>query len=261
MFYWIYDYPTGYMGGLFAFVFVATTCLGIVLLRPIARSWIHTERRANDMVGFTLSSFSVLYGLLLGLLAVAAYQNFSSVGDIVTKEASSLAALYRDLAGYPQPIRGRLEDNLREYTRHVIEESWPQQRRGIVPTPWGQITSFFDELLTFNPTEKREEIIHAETLRQFNTFVELRRSRLASVTTGIPAVLWWVVAVGALINIGLIWMLDMEVHVHVLLGGALSLFLGIVIFLIAAMDNPFRGDVSVGPDAFQLVYDTLMKPK
>src|SRR5271169_6689087 len=102
MFYWIYDYPSGLMGALFALVFVATTCLGILLLRPIARSWIHTERRANDMVGFTLSSFSVLYGLLLGLLAVAAYQNFSSVGDIVTKEASSLAALYRDLAGYPQ---------------------------------------------------------------------------------------------------------------------------------------------------------------
>jgi hypothetical protein len=55
-------------------------------------------------------------------------------------------------------------------------------------------------------------------------------------------------------------MLDMEVHVHVLLSGVLSIFLGVVIFLIAAMDNPFRGDVSVGPDSFQLVYDSLMKP-
>jgi len=53
----------------------------------------------------------------------------------------------------------------------------------------------------------------------------------------------------------------MEVHVHVLLSGVLSIFLGIVIFLIAAMDNPFRGDVSVGPDSFQLVYDSLMKPQ
>src|SRR6266478_67594 len=134
MFYWIYDYPTGCMGALFAFVFVATTCLGIFLLRPIVRSWAHSERRANDMVGFILSSFSVLYGLLLGLLAVATYQNFSSVNDIVTKEASSLAALYRDLGGYPQPICGSLRDKLREYTRYVIEDSWPQQRRGIVPS-------------------------------------------------------------------------------------------------------------------------------
>ncbi len=70
-----------------------------------------------------------------------------------------------------------------------------------------------------------------------------------------PTVLWWVVVIGAVLNIVLIWMLDMEVHVHVLLSGVLSIFLGIVIFLIAAMDNPFRGDVSVGPDSFQLVYE------
>ena len=67
------------------------------------------------------------------------------------------------------------------------------------------------------------------------------------------------VVVGAVLNIVLIWLLDMEVHVHVLLSGVLSVFLGVVIFLIAAMDNPFRGDVSVGPDSFQLVYDSLMK--
>ena len=58
------------------------------------------------------------------------------------------------------------------------------------------------------------------------------------------------VVIGAVPNIVLIWMLDMEVHVHVLLSGVLSVFLGVVIFLIAAMDNPFRGDVSVGPDLF-----------
>ena len=34
-----------------------------------------------------------------------------------------------------------------------------------------------------------------------------------------------------------------------------------MIFLIAALDNPFRGQVSVGPDFIALVYETLMKPK
>jgi hypothetical protein len=39
----------------------------------------------------------------------------------------------------------------------------------------------------------------------------------------------------------------------------LSFFVGVVIFMIAAMDNPFRGEVSVGPDAFELIYTSLMK--
>jgi hypothetical protein len=88
----------------------------------------------------------------------------------------------------------------------------------------------------------------------------LRRARLNSVTTGIPAVLWCVVAIGAFLNIVLIWMLDMEIHVHAILAAVLSLFLGVVIFLVAAMDNPFRGQVSVGPEALELVYQTYMLP-
>lgn len=213
------------------------------------------------MVGFAFSSFSVLYGLLLGLLAVAAYQNFSSVSDVVTKEASSLASLYRDLQGYPEPVRSDLRAKLAEYTRYVIEESWPQQRKGIIPSGGTErVSAFFDDFIAFKPQDNREMIIHAEAFRQFNNFIEVRRERLANVTTGIPSVLWWVVAIGALLTIALVWLLDMDIHVHLILGGVLALFLGIVIFLIAAMDNPFRGEVSVGPDAFQLVYDSLMKP-
>ena len=261
MFYWIYDYPSLNIGALFGVVFVTAAWLSILFIRLSFHSWIHGEKRANDMVGFALSSFSVLYGLLVGLLAVAAYQNFSSVSDLVTKESSNLGALYRDLRGYPQPAKGRLRDELRDYARNVIDKSWPLQRQGIVPTEESHLmTKFIDDLVSFEPSKRSEEILHAETLRQLNSQVELRRSRLANVTAGIPAVLWWVVALGAVISIILLAMLDMEIHVHVILGAAVSLFLGVVIFLIAAMDHPFRGEVSVGPDAFQTIYDSLMKP-
>jgi hypothetical protein len=37
-----------------------------------------------------------------------------------------------------------------------------------------------------------EKIIHAETLRQYNIKVEFGRARLSNVSTGLPAVLWWV---------------------------------------------------------------------
>lgn len=260
MFYWIYDYPSQYIGALFAAVFVGITCLWILVFRPIVRSWVHGKRSANDIVGIALSGFSVLYGLLLGLLAVAAYQNFSNVSDLVSKEAATILALYRDTQGYPQPIRDRLQAKLLEYARFAIEEGWADQRRGVVPTGGtARVVAFFDDLIAFKPSEKSEEIVHSETLREFNTFVEVRRQRLANVTTGIPTVLWWVVAIGALLNITLIWLLDTDVRVHLLLGGILSLFLGVVIFLIAALDNPFRGDVSVGPDSIQVVYDDMIK--
>ena len=213
------------------------------------------------MVGLALSSFFVLFGLLLGLVAVATYQNYSNVADLVDKEASSIGALYRDFGAYPEPIRDRLRDRLRDYTRYTIEDGWPLQRRGIAPTGGtDRITKLSELLFTFVPSNRSEEIMHTQVLRHFDNVVELRQSRLANVTLGLPAVLWWVVAFGALLNIVLIWLQDMEIHVHLILGGVLASIIALVIFLIAALDNPFRGEVSVGPDSIALVYETFMKP-
>jgi hypothetical protein len=33
---------------------------------------------------------------------------------------------------------------------------------------------------------------------------------------------------------------------------------GLLVFLLAVMDFPFRGEFSVGPDAFELVFQQLM---
>ena len=262
LFYWIYDYPTWQMGLLFAVVFLSVSLIGLFVVRARLTPWIHTEHRANDMVGVVLASFSVLYGLLLGLVAVGAYQNYASVSDIVTRESGSLAGLYRDVSALPQPYRARLQGDLRSYTRYTIDYGWPAQRRGHhhhrQHAAHDGVLQRSDVL--FSPTDQRSEVIFSEAFRQFNNLTELRRARLNSVTTGIPAVLWFVVGIGAFLNIVLIWMLDMEIHVHVILAAVLSLFLGVVIFLVVAMDHPYRGEVSVGPEALELVYQTYMLP-
>ena len=262
MMYWIYDYPGWVIGLLFCATLVAFTWIGIFLTRATVHSWLHREKRANEMVGLALSSYFVLFGLLLGLLAVATYQNYSNVDDIVTNEASSLAALYREISSLPQPIRSELQQRLREYTRYTIEEGWAQQRKGIVPK--GEVVRsglLIRSLLDFEPSNDKEKLIYEDALRQSDHRNELSRARLSNVTTGLPTVLWWVVVAGAAINIVLIWMQDMEVHVHMILGAALASILGLVIFLIAELDNPFRGEISIGPDAIARVYEDVMKPR
>ena len=219
--YWIYEYPNWIIGLLFIAAFVAVTWIGIFMTRATVHSWFHREPRANEMVGLALSSYFVLFGLLLGLLAVATYQNYSSVGDIVDKEASSMSALYRDFSAYPQPIRRQLQDALREYARYTIEEGWEQQRKGILPEGEPERSGVIAKtLLGFEPINEAEKIVHAETLRQNTHRIELSRARTSNVSLGLPAVLWWVVAFCALMN--LIWVQDMEIHVHLILGAVLA---------------------------------------
>jgi len=259
MFYWIYDIPTWQLGALFALLFVGTTCLGILFVSPIIKLWFRSQEGINDLVGYALGAFGVFYGLLLGLLAVATYQNSSNVDETVAREAASLAALYRDVSSYPQPVRADLQKRLQDYTRFVIDKAWPAQRRGEVPQGSVQMMDEFQQVLTqFEPTTKGQEILHGEALRAYNDMILLRRLRINAINAGIPGVMWYVVAVGAIINTLLILCFRMRVDIHLVIGGVLSFFVGVVIFLVAAMDNPFRGEVSVGPDAFELIYDTLM---
>jgi len=39
----------------------------------------------------------------------------------------------------------------------------------------------------------------------------------------------------------------------------LAIFIGLIIFMIFALDRPFRGDLGIGPDPYQLIYDQLMR--
>lgn len=260
MFYWIYDIPTWQLGALFAVLFVGVTWLGILFISPIIKLWFRSQEGLNDLVGYALGAFGVFYGLLLGLLAVATYQNAASVDDTVAREAAALAALYRDVSSYPEPIRADLQKRLQDYTRFVIEKAWPAQRRGEVPQGSVQMMDEFQRALTqFEPTTKGQEILHAETLKAYNEMVVLRRLRINAIQAGIPGVMWYVVGVGAIINTLLILCFRMRFDIHLVIGGVLSFFVGVVIFMIAAMDHPFRGEVSVVPDAFELIYTSLMK--
>lgn len=258
--YWLYDIPQWRLSLLFIGVFVGFYWIGSILVRPILRQFVKYTAGSNDIVGYVLSCFCVFYGLLLGLIAVTAYQNFSAAEANVTHEAAALAALYEDVGQYPAPWGQNLRWALRDYTRYVIKYAWPLQRRGIVPVEGSvRAQAFEEQLLAFQPETPAEEILHAEALRQFNSFLEARRMRLFAVTSSIPVVMWYVVILGALITIAMVWLFDMKFVTHLLLGGLLSAYLGTMIFLIAAMDNPFRGEVSIAPEVFETLYAHMVE--
>jgi hypothetical protein len=75
--------------------------------------------------------------------------------------------------------------------------------------------------LVLNLKQKSQEALHGAALKQFNAFYEYRRARLHSVTSSIPAVMWYTVAVGALLNILLLLLFDLRLGIHLLLGGIL----------------------------------------
>jgi hypothetical protein len=116
-------------------------------------------------------------------------------------------------------------------------------------------------LAAFEPTTEGQKILHAEGLRAYNNMIQARRLRLDAVSTGLPGVMWAVVLAGALISLGASFFFQVDdVWLHQILVTLLAMFIGLVIFMTFALDRPFRGDLGVRPEPYQLIYDHLMKP-
>jgi hypothetical protein len=257
---WIYDIPTWLLAVLVVGTFTLLSVAGLFATRGPIRRLMGPPPHHNEGVDAYIHFAVLLYGLIAGLVAVAAWEQRSAVDDKVSQEASSLAALYRDVSSYPLPWSRTLKDELRDYTVYVINVAWPQQRKGIIPSLGVRyIDRVEDTLYAYEPKTESQKVVDAAAIGQFNRYVELRRSRLHEVSSGLPAALWAVIVTGGVITILLSYFLALErFRVHVMMTVFAAVMVSLLIFMIAVVDHPLRGTVGIGPDAFDLVYKQLM---
>jgi Protein of unknown function (DUF4239) len=260
--YWVYDLPNWIFGALTVLVFVAIGLAGLYLTRGWVRRIQRVDHSHNDIVGFYLAAVTVFYGITLGLLAIGTWTTYADVQAKVEHEAIALGGLYRDIGAYPDPGRSIMQEDLRKYTRQVIDVGWPMQQRGVVPNNASlTLNDFQRHFVAFEPVTENQKILAAEAYKAFNDLVESRRARLNSVTNEMPGPLWTLVILGALICIGVTWFFHTaSFNIHFWMTILFSALLGLIIYLVAVLDNPYRGKVSVTPEPLEQVYQQIMIP-
>jgi hypothetical protein len=258
--YWLYDLPNWAFCLTVICTFVVISTAALLMTRGSMRRLLGKTENPNELVSYYLSAVGVFYGLTVGLIAVATWEQFKEVDDEVSNEASAVAACYMDVSRMPEPHKTELQQLLAEYTRYTIEDAWPVQQRGTIPKGGSErVTAFYDRLLQYEPESDSQRILLAEAVGKLNEIIETRRKRLQRVPAGLPATIWWVVILGAGMNLAIMMFFITEnLKLHLWLTGLLAALIGLLVFLIAAMDNPFRGEFSVSPEAFQVIYERLM---
>ena len=259
---WLYEIPPR-VSALIMVIFVESVALiGLVLVRRFLIPRLHYHDGANDAVSGTVQAIGVFYGITVGLIAVGVWNTNSNASDLVSKEAASIGALYRDVSEYPSPVRDELRSKLREYTLYVINESWPAQKKGQGQHITGGVhilDDFQSKLYSFQPANASQSALHVETLRAYNSLLEYRHLRIDAVGGGLSTVMWAVIWVGAAISIGIAYFFnipDFKLHaiLIILMGG----FLAMVLFMIVINDKPFFGAVSISSDPYKLILERLM---
>ena len=187
---WLYDLPMGLFAALTIFLFVAVALAGLALFHHRIHASALAALLDNGTVGWFFSGTNVLYGLLLGLLTVATWSSYTSAGGLASQEAAALSVLYNDLSGYPQPQRGQLEEQLRQYTRFIIQRSWPAQRRGYINDgETVELRGFRTSFMAVEPRTEGDKLLHGEAIRAFNSVIEFRRLRAESISGSVPPVI------------------------------------------------------------------------
>jgi Protein of unknown function (DUF4239) len=256
--YWVYDLPNWQFAFLCILFFVGFALLGLFFLRKFIQKTI-IQQAHNDVVSFFMAGMNAIYGITLGLIAVGAWENFTEIDGNVSKEAAAIAAFYQDTQVMPTLIGDSLRAQIKEYVRYNIEDAWPVQRTGILPRGGTKrLTAVQKTLSKYEPTSKNQEINLAEAYKQYNNIIELRRVRLQNVTIGLPAAIWYVILFGGMLNIVITWFfITDKFRVHVLMTALFAALLGSLVFLVAAMDNPFRGEFSVTAEAFEIILENM----
>ena len=258
-FYWLYDLPTWKMGVVMVVMTVMISLLGLRMGYRFIQNKFRLSSDTNEVVNGFFSGAGVFYGLLLGLVAVATWENFVAVDGLVSREATQVASLYRDISSLPEPAKGILQHHLKDYLTYVVDVAWPGHSKGEIPAGGTLILTHFQKVLAgFHPASVEQQTVQAEALRAFNVLVEARRGRMNAVNSGLPAVLWIVVLIGACISIVLTYFFHVsDRRLHYLLTGLVASMLGVMIFLIAAIDHPFRGGEGVTSEVYRNVLGGL----
>ncbi len=204
----------------------------------------------------------MLYGVSLGLLAIGAWTTYTDTEAKVSQEAASLSSLYRNLRSLPEPARSLLQNDLRHYTRQIIDVSWPEQKRGILPVENSvNLDKFQKDLESFGPATEEQKTLVANIWREFDTLEKSRSIRLDSVITELPSPLWSLILIGGSICIVVTWFFHMEsLSMHIWMTVFIASLLGLMVFMVAALDNPYRGKISVDPEPFERIYRQMTKP-
>ena len=259
---WFYTVRPFYSALVLIALIEMISLVGLLFTRRFILPRLHYHEGANDAVSGTVQAIGVFYGITVGLIAVGVWNTNSNASELVSREATSIGALYHDVSGYPEPLRGELRSTLRDYTVFVIDKAWPEQKigRGQERLAGSNLADAFREkLYGFQPANAGQVALHSETLGAFNRFIEYRRLRIDAVDGGLSGVMWAVIWVGASISIFIAYFYKLQdPKLHAVLISLMAAFLAMLIFMIIVNDRPFFGYVTVSSDPYKLILDNLI---
>jgi hypothetical protein len=249
----VYQYP---LWGV-ALLLVGLAALGAMLFELAVHQFLSIElrRRHNDAAAAIFSVIGVTFAVLLAFVAMLAWEGFNKAKAASYAEAASVMDVYNVSVGLAGPETSQMRDDILGYLETVVRVEWPAQAEGLIVDRGSAYLEKLNRIaIGLKPSSVADGNLHAQLLQSLSRLHDARQQRLLAAETTIPAVVWIVTIVGGALTIAFSSFLGVpSLGMHLAMSAALAISGVLVLILIIALSNPFRGDFRVSTLPFDRV--------
>ena len=211
------------------------------------------------MTAGILSIIGVTYAVLLAFVAMLAWQGFDGAKAATSHEAAALLNLERIGRGIGGPVGVLLRDDALGYAQAVVGGEWPAQAEGRAGRDGEAFLDRLNRTVTgLRPSDQATADLHASLLQSLTILRDARERRSLSAEPTIPGVVWFVLLGGGGLTLAFASLLGAsDPRLHLFLSAMLACSGVLVLVMIVALSNPFRGDFRVSADPFEVVLDRM----
>jgi hypothetical protein len=239
----------------------AAAAIGVLLLvrtRAPDGGYYADGDRAAGVFGVLATGFAVL----LGLVVVLAFTSYDASRAGAETEAITVAQQFEVANLLPDEQGRRLAGELVCYARSVVHDEWPRMEDGADTSdinPWG--LRLYQTLRTIEPRTAAEQAAYAKWLDQRLDREAARNARLHGAAGVIPAPLWLVLGVSAVMIIGFMLVFadsGERALVQAMFVGTVVVVIVGTLLLIRFLDDPYDpGLGALRPVAMERTLDVL----
>ncbi len=252
--------PIWVAGGL-----ISGTAIGVAGLIELLIRWLIPSRVREAHTMVAASMFNVVgttYSVLLAFVAMLAWNGYDRAGAVTDNEASLILVVYQLAEGLSNPEMAAMQADTVSYGQHVVGVEWPAQAKGtaVMETDLS-LSRLIRTALHFHPGTIAEGSFQTLLLEELTRLGNARRERLLIQRTPLPPVVWFVLLAGGGITVAFSsFLASQNLAMHLAMSSLLALSGALVLLLIVALSNPFRGEFSISPQPFEHVLVQMTSP-
>jgi hypothetical protein len=214
------------------------------------------DGKTKEVATLLFRSVGILLGLMLSMNFASVRTEFVKIQDSVELEAKEIGELASDFKRFGGDNAVKLRSKLLAYVKVVIDDEWPRLAKD---SPSQKAQELFleieDGILALKPESQYQRDLKA---RLMNDIDEISDNRAARIYGGNVSLNWFIVVVliGFLMSNFLLCANPLRLSTLIFIS-CYSVFIGIVLYSIVTLNQPYHGITHVSVKPFQTVYNTL----